>query len=211
MPLITDRDLLRIEPSAFLHATAAATKVLSTTDGAIAGTTLTSAASNFVTSAITSGQVAVVAGEALEIVDRLSATTLTVSRARRTSDAVIAPAPGSSLAFAVWTFNRLIEDVEAFVLQSMRIDEGDAAQPLDAAAILNAQAVGRLIALIVLERAFAASAAQAPADEPLAERAHLYARRASSAKHSTLAVLDLDGDGIADATRRFSACAFLHD
>jgi len=211
MSLITDRDLLLIEPSAFLHAAAAATKVLSAADAVIAGTTLSSASSDFVAGGITAGQVAVVAGEALEIVVRLSATSLTVSRARRPGDAVIAPAPGTGLALAVWTFNRLIDDVEARLLESMRIDPEDAAAPLDAGAILNAQAVGRLISLLVTEQAFKAAAAHAPTDESLAERAALHARRALSARHATLAVLDLDGDGIADATRRFNNCALLRD
>jgi hypothetical protein len=74
--------------------------------------------------------------------------------------------------------------------------------PLDENAILNPQAVGRLVATQVVAMAFAAASALDPDDVSLAARATLYAQRLSEVIHATEIVLDLDGDGRPDSVRR---------
>jgi hypothetical protein len=208
MPLITDVDLLTIEPSIFLDATAAATKLMSGSDGVIAGTTLTSAASSFVAASIDAGHVAVVAGEALEIVQRTSATTLSVSRPRpATSTLSIAPNAGSSLAFTIWTFQRLIELAEQSILAALAIDADHPTQPLQTDAILNHPAVERIVATAAIARVCAVAAAADPASETLKQRASDYVQELERLRQQLIVVLDLDGDGVADATRRIAvAC-----
>jgi hypothetical protein len=210
MSLITDVDLLTIEPSVFVDATAAATKVISGSDGVIAGTTLTSAGSSFTAAGIDAGHVAVVAGEALEVVQRTSATTLSVSRPQPSgSTSSIAPNAGSSLAFTVWTFQRLIDLAERSILAALAIDPDHPTQPLQTAAILNRPAVERMIATATIARACAVASAANPASESLKQRTADYERELERLRQQLIVVLDLDGDGIADATRRIAAATFL--
>ena len=202
MALIDDRDLLIHEPSLFLDASSVGTSVLSATDGVVASTTLTSASSNFVIPNNELGHVIVVNGEALEVVSRIDATNLVVSKARALiTEARIAPGDGSTLSLEVITFTRLIAEVQAWVLGAFGIDASDPVTPLDETAILNPEEVEPLIALRTIAQAFAAASALAPTDSSLSQRATLYAGLAAEARRQTKAVIDLDGDGIADATR----------
>src|SRR6185503_4774975 len=99
MLLITDRDLLIMEPSVFTHAGEIATRLATATDGAVSGTALTSASSDFEAAGIAANNVAVIAGAPVEVVNRVQATELEVSLPRATADdAKIAPGDGSGLA-----------------------------------------------------------------------------------------------------------------
>lgn len=209
MALIDDRDLLIREPSLFLDASSVGTSMLSATDGVLSGTTLTSASSDFVAQGIELGHVVVVSGEALEVVSRTDANRLVVSKPRAsTTDARIAPGDGSTLTLEVITFARLIGEVEAWVLGAFGIDASDPVTPLDETAILNPQEVEPLIALRAIARAFAVASALAPTDSSLSQRAVLYAGLAAEARRQAKAVIDLDGDGIADATRHLDVVSF---
>ncbi len=208
--LITDHDLLIIEPTVFMHAQAAATALYASSDGAVADTTLSSAAADFAALGIGSEHVAVIAAtKQVEIIARLSGTQLDVSLPRAASgDAKIRPGDGSSLALVIPTFARLIGQVQAAALRALGLDEDDPDQPLEESDIVNPDAVAAVIALRTLARAFAIAAAQEPADESLAARATLYRGLAAEAAAGAAVLLDLDGDGEADATRRFSAAAW---
>ncbi|MCH8824832.1 MAG: hypothetical protein IH984_15150 [Planctomycetes bacterium] len=202
MALIDDRDLLIHEPSLFLDASSVATSVLSATDGIVSSGTLFSSSSDFETPGIEFGYVVVVNGEALEVISRTDQNKIVVSKPRLLStDTEIEPDTGSSLNLEVLTFARLIAEVQAWVLGAFGIDASDPVTPLDETAILNPEEVESLIALRTLARAFAAASAIAPTDSSLSQRATLYAGLAAEARRQTKAVIDLDGDGIADATR----------
>ena len=202
MALIDDRDLLIREPSLFLDASSVATSVLSATDGIVSSGTLFSSSSDFETPGIEFGHVVVVNGEALEVISRTDQNRIVVSKPRLLStDTDIEPDTGSSLNLEVLTFTRLIAEVQAWVLGAFGIDASDPVTPLDETAILNPEEVEPLIALRTLARAFAAASAIAPTDSSLSQRATLYAGLAAEARRQTKAVIDLDGDGIADATR----------
>lgn len=202
MALIDDRDLLIREPSLFLDASSVATSVLSATDGIVSSGTLFSSSSDFEASGIELGHVVVVNGEALEVVSRADPTRIVVSRPRLlTTDLQIEPDTGSALNLEVLTFARLIAEVQAWVLGAFGIDASDPVTPLDETAILNPEEVEPLIALRTIAQAFAAASALAPTDSSLSQRATLYAGLAAEARGQTKAVIDLDGDGIADATR----------
>ena len=202
MALIDDRDLLIREPSLFLDASSVATSVLSATDGIVSSGTLFSSSSDFETPGIEFGHVVVVNGEALEVISRTDQNRIVVSKPRLLStDTDIEPDTGSSLNLEVLTFARLIAEVQAWVLGAFGIDASDPVTPLDETAILNPEEVEPLIALRTLARAFAAASAIAPTDSSLSQRATLYAGLAAEARRQAKAVIDLDGDGIADATR----------
>lgn len=202
MALIDDRDLLVREPSLFLDASSVATSILSATDGALSSGSLISASSDFDTPDIDLGHVVVVNSEALEVVSRTDTTRLAISRPRLlTTDTQIEPDIGSSLNLEVLTFARLIAEVQAWVLGAFGIDASDPVTPLDESAILNPEEVESLIALRTIAQAFAAASALAPTDSSLSQRATLYAGLAAEARRQAKAVIDLDGDGIADATR----------
>jgi hypothetical protein len=202
MSLIADVDLLLVEPSIFTAAAAAATSLLSAADAATSGTTLTSASSNFVAAGIDGSHVAVVGSEALEIVERLSATQLAVSRPRaQATDQQIAPPAGSGQTFQIISFARLIDQTQADLLSALGVDEHDPDLPLDESDVVNPAPLARLIALRSIERAFSLASAIDPDDDSLPNRAAHYSALADEVAASTAVLLDLDGDGEADDVR----------
>lgn len=208
MPLITDLDLLRIEPTVFLAAASAGTILLTATDAAVAGTTLSSATSDFAAAAIDAGHAAIFDGEALEIVSRLSTTELEVSRPRDKNAAdKISPVAASNKTVKVNSFARLIERTELDLLAALGVRDDQPAQPLTADELINPEPLANVLALRVLARAFAAAAALDPEDATLADRAAMYAGQANHAAASVAVLLDLDGDGEADATRHLTVAA----
>lgn len=208
MSLLTDRDLLRIEPTAFVAAAPAATMLLTTADAAVAGTTLTSATADFAAAGIDASHVALFDVDALEVVSRLSATELEVSRPRATSDdAKIAPTAASDKNLKIHTFARLIARTQAELLQALSIDGDDPQLPLEEGAIVNPAAIAGVLALRVLQRAFAIAAALDPGDLTLAERAAMFASQARAAAAGAVVWLDLDGDGEADQARRLNVAS----
>ena len=206
MSLITDRDLLLVEPSVFTAAaTAAATNILTATDAAVAGTTLSSATSDFAAAGIDEAHVAVFDGEALEIIARLSATQLDISRPRAAlTDAKIAPIAGSNKTLKVNTFARLIDRTQHDLLQALGMRDDDPDLPLNANDVVNAADLGHVLALRVLARAFAAAAALEPETASLADRAAILAAQAEAAAASLAVLIDTDGDGVADQTRHLN-------
>lgn len=206
--LIGDRDLLVIEPSVFVGAASAATVLLSVADAEVAGTSLTSATAEFEANDIDEGHVGVVDGMPVEVLSRVQDTQLSISLPRAsTEDSAIPPGDGTNLSFSVLTFKRLIQRMQHELLQRLGLHAEDPEHPLDETAILNPEAVGRALALQTIAQAFAEAAAVNPSDESLAARAAVYTRVAERAFLRTPVTVDLDGDGIADATRRVDVVA----
>ena len=202
MALTTDRDLLIREPSVFLDASSVATSLLSATDGTVIDTALTSASSDFQAAGIEAGHVIVIGSQATEVVARVDPTNLDVSLPRASlADAKIPPGDGTTLSIDVRTFERMIAEVEAWMLGALGIDPADPSLPLDETAILNPQDIREAVALRTIAQVFATASALAPTDASLADRASLYSQRAADVRRQTRAVLDLDADGIADAIR----------
>jgi hypothetical protein len=212
MALINDRDILLLEPSVFVGAEAAATLLRNVLDGVVSGSTITSASSNFVTLNIDFGHVASITDVPCEVIARPSATQLTVSLPRgATTDPLIDPAPGTGQRLKIPTFKRLIDVSEAWALGALGIDATDPIQPLEPSAIVNLDALKRLIGLRVVHQAFAISAAINPASETLKDRAALYAALLDQAKRNLEVRLDLDGDGVADTVRRLDLVTYVRN
>jgi hypothetical protein len=206
--LITDRDLLALDPSVFLSTGAGgvATSLYASADAAVSGSTLTSAAGDFADRNITAGHVAVVDGQAVEVVGRTSATVLEVSQPRVSKEeAAIAPGDGSNLAMNVLTFARLIGQEQSRLLREIGADIEDPERPLDEMAVVNAAAVGGLIAQRVLHAAYAQAAAREPSSLSLAARALMWLGSLTRAEASLVAMIDLDNDGWPEFRRHLRA------
>jgi hypothetical protein len=208
--LIGDRELLVIEPSVFVGAAAVATTLLSVADAEVSGTSLASATAAFEANDIDEGHVAVVDGMPVEIVNRVADTQLSISLPRAsTDDAAIPPGDGTALAFAVLTFERLIEQTQQQLLRRMGVDADHPTDALDDTSILNPGTIGSVLALLVIASAFEQAAALNPSDASIGARASLYRELANRRMLQTSVVLDLDGDGVADSTRRLDVIAMV--
>src|SRR5690606_33476452 len=105
MTFSTDRDLLVLEPNLFRDAAWSALTRVSATDATVAGATLTSASSDFLAAGVAPGMIALVDGAALEVVEVLSSTELSVSRLRDgASDPPIPPLPVTNADLRIATF-----------------------------------------------------------------------------------------------------------
>jgi hypothetical protein len=203
---MTDRDLLVLDSRLFVDAADGAMVLASGSDGSISGTTLTSRASNFAAAEVEAGHVVVIgtggSGVPLEVVARLSATSLTVSRRRISIDEpLVPPVPAAGVAFTVVTFESAANEARSWVMSWLGLAGGEPGAP-DAEDVLNQAELERLAALRVVHQSYALAAAADPGDASLADRAALARERLQRQAALTAAVLDLDGDGTADATRR---------
>lgn len=213
MPLASDRDLLAFEPDLFRDAGWSGQRLVNGTC-TISGTTLTLTAQdvNFDDAGVTTGHVALVDGVPYEIIAVPTPTTATVSRPRAsTADPVIAPSPVTGKPVTVVTLRPQIAITEHQMLRMLGIEPSAAPGPgmLSEASITNPGALNRVVCLGALHLVFAAAAALTPPESPHWVRAELYRGRFIRERQSAAALLDTDGDGIADATRRLNVMQLI--
>lgn len=202
-----DRDLLLLEPALFRDLAWIAQRLVRGT-GTISGTTLTMSTQDVTLEAagVTAGHVVSYDNVGLEVVARLSPTTATISRPRQDpDDPPIPPAPAASPLLAeVITFAPQIAIVHQQLLRMLGIDPADPAADVTESSITNPRSLALPEALGALHLIYAGAAAPQRRDGPLNERAEMYRRRFAQERARAVVRLDLDGDGQADATRRFS-------
>lgn len=196
-----DRDMLTIEPHAFTDALWAGRRLASGT-AAVSGTTLTSSSStaSFTEAQAETGQVVVFNGVPLEVVAVTSATVLAVSRLRTsTDDEALPPEPSSAASFTLTTFapQRAIVHRQLLGLLGLDLPDGPGAEAVvDTTALAHAEALG------TLHLVYAAASALSGPSSALGARAVMFADMFSRARQTLAVGLDLDGDGVVDATRR---------
>lgn len=196
-----DRDLLAIEPHAFTDALWAGRRLASGT-AAVSGTTLTATAStaSFTDAQAEPGQVVVFNGVPLEIMAVTSGTVLEVSRLRGSIEApALSPAPASGVSFTLVSFEpqRAIVHRQLLGLLGLERPDGPGSDAVvDAAPLAHAEALGALHLI------YAAASALSGPSSSLGARAVMYADMFARARRSLAVGLDLDGDGVVDATRR---------
>lgn len=211
-----DRDLLALEPNLFRDLGWVGQRLVSGTGG-IAGTTLTLTAQDvdLEDAGVAEGCVALVDGTPYEIIERLSPTTATVSRLRaRRTDPVITPSPVSGKAVSITSLRPQIAIAHDQVLRMLGIEPGDPGTPGRAVEedITNPGAIAEVEAVGALYLAFAAAAGPGATD---ARQSHEWSRmlhyreRFAAARQRTAAHIDLDGDGLPDATRRMNIIQFI--
>ncbi|MCH8152169.1 MAG: hypothetical protein IH830_07335 [Planctomycetes bacterium] len=215
MAMITDRDLAIVEPSIFIDAGSQATLLYGASNGAIAtNTRFTSVGSDFAGKGIDLGHIITVdtPSQVLEVTGPQSTDTVLVSRLRVDStDPAITLDNATGLTFSIYTFERAIDRAESWVLGALGIGDTGSPDDLDETAITNPQDVGRLIALRTIARVLASASALDPTSDSLTQRAAVYAARAEEATHQTVVRIDLDGDGLPEATRRIDVLALVRD
>ncbi len=215
MAMITDRDLAVVEPSIFIDAGNQATLLYGASNGAIAtNTRFTSVGSDFAGKGIDLGHIITVdtPSQVLEVTGPQSTDTVLVSRLRVDStDPAITLDNTTGLTFSIYTFERAIDRAESWVLGALGLVDTGQVDDLDETDITNPEDVKRMIATLTIARVFAAAAAGAPADAALAAQSALYSTRVRETAHQTRALIDLDGDGLPEATRRIDVLALVRD
>jgi hypothetical protein len=206
----TDRDLLALEPNLFRDMGWLGQRLVSGT-GSIAGTTLTLADADvgLDDAAVGAGHVVQVDQTPYEVLARLSATELTVSRLRADPGGdPLPPTPASGKPVAIYTFAPQLALARAQALRMLGIDpDGESGGPTEGD-ILDPGALRAVIALAALHLVFSAAAA-ASAPDAQSAKAAMYRDRFAAAMRRITVELDTDGDGEPDALRRASA-AYLH-
>lgn len=210
MPFATDRDLLAFEPNLFRDISWAGQRRINVTDAAIAGTTLTSASADFTSADINAGHVALVSLISLEIIARLSATQLTVSLVRDDPTAPALPPPAlTGAALSITTFGPQIASIHDQLLRALGIEPTDPNASPGPANITNPAAIARLEAIGALHLIFTGAAALAPDQDRLALKAQMYRDRFAALRGRLAVGVDLDGDGLPEATRRLNTIQFV--
>jgi hypothetical protein len=202
MNLLSDRDLLLVEPSVFLDAQDIATILLSGVDAAVGGTSLTAMSVDFSALDITSNHVIVIDSLPAEIIERIDAHNLTISRPRASTDDPLIPLPlAPSQPFSIGTFDRQSAFVEGWALGALGLNPVDSAQTPNLSAVLSPDDLKRLLVVRAIAAILAAASTRDISNEALSARADLYAEQSRQLIHGVKIELDLNGDGVADACR----------
>lgn len=207
----SDRDLLALEPSMFRDVLWLGQRLVRGV-GSVSGTTLTMTSQDegFDDAGVGAGHVVVIDGVALEVVSRESATELTVSRLRDSAGAdPLGAGSISEKTVEVSTFGPQIAVVHGQVLRMLGLRaSGEAGAGPGEDDVVNAAGLGLAEALGAAHLVFAAAAAAGGSAGDLAHKATLYRERFGAERQRAAALIDTDGDGEADATRRMNVIQF---
>lgn len=208
----TDRDLLMFEPRLFFDVSWASQKLVDSASGGSinsAGDTLTLSGGTFDSLGIGEGFVVIAGATPLEVVERLSATQVRISRLRASAgDALIPAASGSGLKVVIHTFRPQIAIVHRQVMRMLGIEPGGGSSPRESD-ITNPSSLVPAEALGALHLIFSSAAALVGGDSTLWVKARMYEERFRRERRRVVAEIDLDGDGRADTIRRASAAQFM--
>lgn len=213
MSFAVDRDLLVLEPGLFREVLWTGQRLV-TGSGSASGTALTMTAQDVLFDAadIADGHVVLVGGTAYEVVDRVSGTVLTISRLRGAPDDPAIPVTGATGAEVILaTFGPQIATVHRQILRMLGIEPDitpEDGEPTEAS-VLNRTAFARLVALGALHLVYSAASSSLGIDSLPAQKSMLYRERFAAERQRTVGLLDLDGDGKPDATRRLNVIQFL--
>lgn len=205
MNFSTDRDLLVMEPNVFNDVPLAAQQRLRAHDAVLAGTTLTSSASDFAAAQVEAGCVVLVNRVPYEVIARSDPHTLTISRPRAAlADSAIPGDDGQDLELIARTFAPQAALVHDLLLRMIGVDPDDQESALSEDAVVSLGAMARLEALGTLERVYSAAAALSGDNEATLQKAELYRQRFRQACQRAVILLDTDGDGRADVRRQLA-------
>lgn len=195
-----DRDLYVLEPGLHKDVAWLGQKRISTI-GSVVGTTLTINTQSFVDAQVEAGAVVIFDGIVIEVVSVLSATQAAVSMMR--GDVGSAAIPGveaNTRGTAVFDYSAQRAMVHRQVLVMLGLDPDS--EGFDESVVTNPGALVRLEALGTLHLIYASAGAPGRAGEKFNQRAQMYKDRFMNERERVVATIDLDGDGIADVSRR---------
>lgn len=206
----TDRDLLVLEPGVFREVLWLGQRLVRGV-GSLSGTTLTMTSQDegFDDTGVGPGHVVVIDGVALEVISRTSASELEVSRLRESeSGAAVGAGSIVSQVVEVSSFGPQLALVHAQTLRMLGLEaSGSEISGPSEDDVVNPHDLRLVVALGALHVVYA-SASAAGAGE-LSFKAAMYRERFSAERQRACARVDLDGDGVPDATRRMNAVQFV--
>ena len=195
-----DRDLLQHEPNLFSDGEAVAQKLVNVSDGALAGTTLTSATADFDATMVSMYHVVRVGDRLCEVALVQDAGTLTVSLPRaNAADDPIPPGDGTDLAVTVLSFDAQIAAAHQELITKMARLLRVSAATIRPGLIDTAEAA-RIERLLTAEKVIrGVMSAGAEHHEQLEQAAARYRRDARCAWRGAHFAFDFDQDGHIDA------------
>lgn len=212
-----DTDILKYEPVLFgeLHLP---WQVLATgTGGSLSGTTFTANDADFISAAITAGQVIYVWSAdgsletALEIVSVDSATQLTVSVVRADSDsAAISPPSATNISYRISTFGPQASEAAFGLTEYFGIKPGDPSSNIDAEDILETSVLRQASVFAVISSIYAMLASKAE-DEGFWKKSLHYQNLFGKARERCRLSIDTSGDSIADITKTGASARLVRD
>lgn len=210
-----DRDLLVYEPRLFLDVVWIGQRLVSESGTVISGVVVATGV-DFVAADIGSGHVLNYKEASYEVVQTLGSTQLAISVPRvSVDDPVILPPDSASTTLRVYTFAHQMQQVHEQILRMLGIEPDADPVPgeitVTEQSIVNPGALRRLEVFGTLHLVFSAASASGVGSEAdtFAERAEMYRKRYRGERERVSALIDTDGDGVADATRRPSVFRFL--
>jgi hypothetical protein len=207
----TDRDLLALEPSLFKDIAWAGQRLISCLGSSSGNTlTITPAEADFATASIGPGHVVTVNDITYEVVEVLTGTTATISRLRADPEGpVLPPEAAAGKPVQLSTFAPQLQTVHDQLLRLLDIEPSDPDASPAEADITNPRALTPIAAVTTLHLIYAAAAALAIPGSTLWHRVTYYRHRITEERPRIAALIDLNGDGLPDATRRLSTFALL--
>lgn len=210
---INDRDLLVAEPNLFRDVVWVGQRLCRGTASTLNTTlTMTAPDTDFVAASVTTGHVVVVDGAAYEVIERIDGSVLTVSRLRPDAgDPPIPVPPIEDKPAWVVTFAPQIAVIHRQILRMLEVEPSaspsNPSAPLESS-ITNPQDLAAMEIFGTLYLVMSAAAATSGPQSPLGIRAAFYRSLFSQERARAAALLDLDGDGVAENVRRLNV-AFL--
>lgn len=211
MPFATDRDLLALEPNLFRDAGWLGQRLVKGTAN-IAGSNLTFTSQDVGLDAagVAAGDVVTAAGVSYEILSRTSSAVIVISRLRDlASDPGIPPAAGTGLDTSVYSFSPQIAMVHRQLLRMLGIEPTAGIGVVGESSVTNPDALRLVEAYGALAFIYTAASVLAGSASPAAQRLELYRRLFAEERQHAAAAIDLDGDGVPDATRRLNTIQLM--
>ncbi len=206
---VSDRDLLVVEPNLFRDVVWVGQKLGESASATVAGTTLTMTGIDvdLDQSGVGAGHVAVVDGVGYEVIARLGIDSATISRVRLTDqDAVIVPSPVAGVRAFVMTFGPMMAVVHRRILLMLGIDpDGAVEDSLSESSIVNPKALRLVEVFGTLHMVYSAASVLGGPESSYGQRAEVYRRLFCQERGRVWVRMDIDGDGVADSTRRLNA------